>query len=105
LAPPGSLRVGDPVYAIGNPYGFARSLTSGLVSALGRQVTTPDGHRISELQTDAPLNPGNSGGPLLDARGRVVGVTSQIYSVVGANTGIGFAIPVATVRAVLPDLD
>jgi S1-C subfamily serine protease len=95
-------RVGDPVYAIGNPFGLTRTLTTGVVSAVQRQIFAPNGVPIdSAIQTDAAINHGNSGGPLIDANGRVIGVTSQIQT--GSdqnqgNVGIGFAIPVNTVR-------
>ena len=97
-----AVRVGDPVYAIGNPFGLTRTLTTGVVSAVQRQIFAPNGVPIdSAIQTDAAINHGNSGGPLIDAGGRVIGVTSQIQT--GSdqnqgNVGIGFAIPVNTVR-------
>jgi putative serine protease PepD len=106
-----SLQVGDDVYAIGNPYGLDHTLTSGIVSALDRQIQAPDGTAIDgAIQTDAALNPGNSGGPLLDADGHVVGVNSQIASSgsgdggEAGNVGIGFAIPSNTVKAVVEQL-
>ena len=98
-----SVRVGDTVYAIGNPFGYTRTLTSGIVSAVQRQITAPNSLSIDNvIQTDAAINHGNSGGPLLDTEGRVIGVTSQIYSdsSQSGNIGIGFAIPVNTVRNV-----
>jgi S1-C subfamily serine protease len=96
-----AVRVGDTVYAIGNPFGYTRTLTSGLVSAVQRQITAPNTLPIDNaIQTDAAINHGNSGGPLLDAAGRVIGVTSQIYAENSqqGNIGIGFAVPVNTVR-------
>jgi S1-C subfamily serine protease len=97
-----AVRVGDPVYAIGNPFGLTRTLTTGVVSAVQRQIFAPNGVPIdSAIQTDAAINHGNSGGPLIDAAGRVIGVTSQIQtgsSQNQGNVGIGFAIPVNTVR-------
>jgi len=96
-----ALRVGDSVYAIGNPYCYTRTLTSGIVSALQRQIKAPNSLTIDNvIQTDASINHGNSGGPLLDAAGRVIGVTSQIYAENSqqGNLGIGFAVPVNTVR-------
>jgi S1-C subfamily serine protease len=97
-----AVRVGDPVYAIGNPFGLTRTLTTGVVSAVQRQIFAPNGVPIdSAIQTDAAINHGNSGGPLIDANGRVIGVTSQIQTGGGqnqGNVGIGFAIPVNTVR-------
>jgi S1-C subfamily serine protease len=97
-----AVRVGDPVYAIGNPFGLTRTLTTGVVSAVQRQIFAPNGVPIdSAIQTDAAINHGNSGGPLIDAFGRVIGVTSQIQTGSAqnqGNVGIGFAIPVNTVR-------
>ena len=98
-----AVRVGDTVYAIGNPFGYTRTLTSGIVSAVQRRITAPNALPIDNaIQTDAAINHGNSGGPLLDADGRVIGVTSQIYSdsSQSGNIGIGFAIPVNLVRNV-----
>ena len=99
-----SVRVGDQVYAIGNPFGYTRTLTSGVVSALQRQIVAPNSLQIDGvIQTDAAINHGNSGGPLLDAAGRVIGVTSQISTGTTGeqgNIGIGFAIPVNLVRNV-----
>jgi S1-C subfamily serine protease len=94
------VRVGDTVYAIGNPFGYTRTLTSGIVSAVQRTITAPNSLSIENaIQTDASINHGNSGGPLLDAGGRVIGVTSQIYAGTSqGNIGIGFAVPVNTVR-------
>jgi S1-C subfamily serine protease len=96
-----AVRVGDTVYAIGNPFGYTRTLTSGIVSAVQRRITAPNTLPIDNaIQTDASINHGNSGGPLLDAAGRVIGVTSQIYAGNSqqGNIGIGFAVPVNTVR-------
>jgi putative serine protease PepD len=106
LADSEKVRVGDPVVAIGHPFGLDRTVTAGIVSGVGREIQAPDGFQIDEvIQTDAPINPGNSGGPLLDARGRVVGVNSQIATGAGGgNVGIGFAVPANTVREVLPRL-
>jgi len=100
-----SLRVGQFVVAIGNPFGLERTLTVGVISSLGRVIQSPDGRFIGEaIQTDAAINPGNSGGPLLDLKGCVIGVNSQIVSPSRANAGIGFAVPVNTVRRVVPQL-
>ena len=92
-----TVRVGDPTLAIGNPFGLERTLTSGIVSALQRQITAPNGFAIDNvIQTDAPINPGNSGGPLLDAAGRVIGINSQIETAPNSGTGsigIAFAVP------------
>ena len=96
-----NVEVGDDVYAIGNPYGLDHTFTTGVVSALGRELQAPDGATIEGgIQTDAAINPGNSGGPLLDADGNVIGVNSQIATggnEQGGNVGIGFAIPAKTV--------
>jgi putative serine protease PepD len=107
LADSERVRVGDAVVAIGHPFGLDRTATAGIVSGVGREIQAPDGFQIDEvIQTDAPINPGNSGGPLVDARGRVVGVNSQIATggAAGGNVGIGFAVPSNTVREVLPAL-
>ena len=99
------LRVGEFVVAIGNPFGLDRTLTVGVISSLGRVIQSPDGRFIGEaIQTDAAINPGNSGGPLLDLEGRVIGVNSQIISPSRASAGIGFAVPVDTVKRVVPQL-
>jgi S1-C subfamily serine protease len=100
-----TLQVGQRVIAIGNPFGLERTLTTGVVSSLGRIIQSPDNRFIGEIiQTDAAINPGNSGGPLLDSRGRVIGVNTQILSPSRASAGIGFAIPVNTVKRVVPEL-
>jgi S1-C subfamily serine protease len=103
-----AVKVGDPVYAIGNPFGLARTLTAGLISAVGRQIVAPNNNPVENaIQTDAAINHGNSGGPLIDALGRVIGVTSQIQTGGDANSGnvgIGFAIPINTVRDVASQL-
>jgi len=100
-----ALEVGDSVVAIGSPFGLEGSLTTGVVSGLGRTIQAPDGFAIDDVvQTDAALNPGNSGGPLLDLNGRVVGMNSQIASNSGSNAGIGYAIPIETVQSVVEQL-
>ena len=101
------LRPGDPVIAIGSPFGLSGTVTSGIVSALGRTITAPNGFSISgAIQTDAAINPGNSGGPLLDEQGRVIGVNSQIRTGGGnANSGVGFAVPVDEIKRSLPALE
>jgi len=100
-----NLRVGQKVLAIGNPFAFERTLTTGIVSGLGRPVKTKNGLVIREMiQTDASINPGNSGGPLLDSSGQMIGVNTMIYSPSGGSVGIGFAVPVDTAKRVVPDL-
>jgi 2-alkenal reductase len=97
------LQVGQAVFAIGNPFGFDRTITAGIVSAVGRQLPTQTGREIADvIQTDAAINPGNSGGPLLDSAGRVIGVTTAIYSPSGAYAGVGFAVPIDSVARVVP---
>ena len=101
------VRVGDTAIAVGYPLGLDRTATAGIISGLERQIQAPNGFSIDEvIQTDAPINPGNSGGPLIDARGRVIGVNSQIATAGGSNgnVGIGFAVPSNTVREVVPEL-
>jgi S1-C subfamily serine protease len=101
------MEVGDPVVAIGNPFGLDRTVTSGIVSALQRQIQAPNGFSISHvIQTDAAINPGNSGGPLINAAGEVIGINAQIATGGGSNgnVGIGFAIPIDTVRAEIEQL-
>ncbi|HVO45802.1 MAG TPA: trypsin-like peptidase domain-containing protein [Steroidobacteraceae bacterium] len=101
----GDLKVGQRVYAIGNPFGLDWTLTSGIVSALNRSLVEENGNPLEHLiQTDAPINPGNSGGPLLDSAGRLVGINTAIYSPSGAAAGVGFAVPVDTVNRVVPEL-
>src|SRR5919202_606876 len=102
-----SVQVGDPTIAIGNPFGLERTLTTGVVSAVQRTIRAPDGFQIDHaIQTDAALNPGNSGGPLLDATGRVIGINSQIATGGNGNgnVGIGFAVPIDTAKRLLPEL-
>ncbi|HSN22297.1 MAG TPA: trypsin-like peptidase domain-containing protein [Usitatibacter sp.] len=99
------LKIGQSVYAIGNPFGLTRTLTSGIVSALDRHLPTTEVLEVSGvIQTDAAINPGNSGGPLLDSAGRLIGVTSAIKSPVGASSGVGLAIPVDLVNRIVPQL-
>ncbi|MCH9650351.1 MAG: trypsin-like peptidase domain-containing protein [Deltaproteobacteria bacterium] len=99
------LVVGQKVQAIGNPFGLDQTLTTGVVSALGRELQSPSGRTIHNLiQTDAAINPGNSGGPLLDSSGRLIGVNTAIYSPSGASAGIGFAVPVDIVSRLVPQL-
>ncbi|MBI1825977.1 MAG: trypsin-like peptidase domain-containing protein [Planctomycetes bacterium] len=99
------LQVGQKVFAIGDPFGLDQTLTTGIVSALGREINSLTGRAIHDvIQTDAAINPGNSGGPLLDSAGRLIGVNTQIASPSGASAGIGFAIPIDTVNRVATDL-
>jgi putative serine protease PepD len=96
-----ALEIGDLVVAIGSPFGLEGTVTSGIVSALHRELTAPDGFTIDgAIQTDAAINPGNSGGPLLDGQGRVIGINSQIASSSGGNEGIGYAVPIETAKEV-----
>jgi S1-C subfamily serine protease len=99
-----NLLVGQKVFAIGNPFGLDQTLTTGVVSGLGRQLRTEEGTMEDLIQTDAAINPGNSGGPLLDSAGRLIGVNTAIYSPSGASAGVGFAIPVDTVNRIVPQL-
>ena len=100
-----SLQVGQPVVAIGSPFGLENTVTAGIVSALHRQMTAPNNFTIPDsIQTDAAINHGNSGGPLLDLNGRVIGVNAQIDSDSGGNDGVGFAIPANTVRTIVSQL-
>ncbi len=102
------VQVGDPVVAIGNPFGLDRTVTAGIVSALQRQIQAPNGFSISHvIQTDAAINPGNSGGPLIDAEGKVIGINSQIQTGGSGdgNVGIGFAVPINTAREVVEQIE
>ena len=104
-----TVAVGDPTAAIGNPFGLPRSLTTGVVSALQREIQAPNSFEIDNvIQTDAPINPGNSGGPLINAQGQVIGINSQIETGGGSGSGsvgIGFAIPINTALAVIPQIE
>jgi S1-C subfamily serine protease len=100
-----NLEVGQKVFAIGNPFGLDQTLTTGVISGLGREIRSPSGRRIDgAIQTDAAINPGNSGGPLLDSGGRLIGVNTAIASTSGDFAGIGFAIPVDTVQRIVPQI-
>jgi putative serine protease PepD len=100
-----TLRIGQKVLAIGNPFGFERTLTTGVISSLGRTIRSEVGTLIEDvIQTDAAINPGNSGGPLLNSAGEIVGINSAIISPTGGSVGIGFAIPVNTAKKVIPEL-
>jgi 2-alkenal reductase len=99
------LLVGQTVFAIGNPFGLSRTLTQGIISAVGRRLPTDTGREIADvIQTDAAINPGNSGGPLIDSAGRLVGVNTAIVSPAGSSAGVGFAIPIDTVNRIVPAL-
>ena len=99
------LRIGQAVFAIGNPFGLSRTLTTGIVSALDRTLPVENGREISGvIQTDAAINPGNSGGPLIDSAGRLIGVNTAILSGTGSYSGIGFAVPVDTVNRIVPQI-
>ena len=105
LAESSKLRVGQKVLAIGNPFGLDQTLTTGVISGLGREIKSVSGRPIYDvIQTDASINPGNSGGPLLDSSGRLIGINTAIYSPSGANAGIGFAVPSDTINAIIPQL-
>ena len=107
LGDSGSVQVGDPTVAIGNPFGLDRTLTTGVVSAKQRRITAPTGFSIDNvLQTDAAINPGNSGGPLIDSTGRVIGINSQMATAGSSGgIGVGFAVPIDTAKAVIPQLE
>ena len=99
------LKVGQKVLAIGNPFGLGQTLTTGIISSLGRSIRSEAGILIQDvIQTDAAINPGNSGGPLLDSTGKIIGINSAIISPTGASVGIGFAVPVNTAKRILPEL-
>ena len=99
------LKVGQSVFAIGNPFGLDQSLTTGIISALKRRLPTAGGREITNvIQTDAAINPGNSGGPLLNSAGRVIGVNTAIFSPSGTSAGIGFAIPIDAVNRIVPEI-
>ncbi len=101
----GDLQVGQKVLAIGNPFGLDQTLTTGVISGLGREIQSVTNRPINDVvQTDASINPGNSGGPLLDASGRLIGINTAIYSPTGSNAGIGFAVPVDTINMIVPQL-
>ncbi len=99
------LKVGQKVYAIGNPFGLTGTMTSGIISSLGRTIKSRSGFLIDDvIQTDAAINPGNSGGPLLDSSGRMIGMNTSIFTTSGGSIGIGFAIPVNTIKRIVSDL-
>lgn len=105
VAKGGQLEVGQKAIAIGNPFGLDHTLTTGVISAIGRQVQGAGGVSIRDMiQTDAAINPGNSGGPLLDSSGQLIGMNTMIYSKTGASAGIGFAVPVSTINRIVPQI-
>ncbi len=105
LGSSGDLQVGQKVLAIGNPFGLSETLTTGIISSVGRSIRSQSGALLENLiQTDAAINPGNSGGPLLDSEGRIIGINTAIFSPSGGSVGIGFAIPVDTAKRIIPDL-
>lgn len=100
-----ALKVGQKAIAIGNPFGLGQTLTTGVISSVGRTIRAANGMLVEDIiQTDATINPGNSGGPLIDSSGRIVGINTAIFSPTGASVGIGFAIPIDTAKAVIKDL-
>jgi hypothetical protein len=101
LAGEDTVEVGEPVVAIGSPFGIAQTVTSGIVSGLDREIDSPVGKLTGLIQTDAPINPGNSGGPLIDADAKVIGINSAIASTSGASAGVGFAVPVADAQTLI----
>ena len=101
----GDLQVGQKVFAIGNPFGLDRTFSTGVISALGREIQSVTQRPIKDMiQTDAAINPGNSGGPLLDSAGRMIGMNTAIFSPSGVSVGIGFAIPVDEINRAVPQL-
>ena len=100
-----NLNVGQDVFAIGNPFGLDQTLTTGIISALGREIRSVSGMPIEDvIQTDAAINPGNSGGPLINSRGKLIGINTMIVSTSGSSAGIGFAVPVDTIKRVVPEI-
>jgi putative serine protease PepD len=100
-----NLKVGQKVLAIGNPFGLGQTLTTGVISSMGRMLRSTSGLPVEDIiQTDASINPGNSGGPLIDSSGKIIGINTAIFSPTGSNVGIGFAIPIDTAKRVLDDL-
>jgi putative serine protease PepD len=105
IAEPGTVEVGEPAIALGSPFGFQQSVTSGIISGLDRELETPMGTLTGLIQTDAPINPGNSGGPLADAEARVIGINTAIASMSGGNDGVGFAIPVEDFTSLIEEIE
>ena len=105
IAEPGSVEVGEPAFALGSPFGFAQSVSAGIISGLDRELDTPVGLLTGLIQTDAPINPGNSGGPLADAEAKVIGINTAIASMSGGNDGVGFAVPVEDFADLLDEVE
>ena len=105
LAEPGTVEVGETAIALGSPFGFQQTVTSGIVSGLDRELDSPVGTLTGLIQTDAPINPGNSGGPLADASAKVIGINTAIASASGGSDGVGFAIPVETAKALMDQVE
>jgi S1-C subfamily serine protease len=105
IAEPGTVEVGEPAIALGSPFGFQQSVTSGIISGLDRELETPVGTLTGLIQTDAPINPGNSGGPLADAEARVIGINTAIASMSGGNDGVGFAVPVDDFATLIEEVE
>ena len=104
LAPEGTVEVGEPVVAIGSPFGISQTVTAGIVSGVDREIESPIGMLTGLIQTDAPINPGNSGGPLIDADAKVIGINSAIASTSGASAGVGFAVPVEIAQSMIDEV-
>ncbi len=105
IAEPGTVEVGEPVIALGSPFGFSQSVTAGIISGLDRELETPVGTLTGLIQTDAPINPGNSGGPLADAEAKVIGINTAIASMSGGNDGVGFAVPVEDFASLIEEVE
>ena len=104
IAEPGTVEVGEPVIALGSPFGFQQSVTAGIISGLDRELETPVGTLTGLIQTDAPINPGNSGGPLADAEAKVIGINTAIASMSGGNDGVGFAVPIEEFASLIEEV-
>jgi S1-C subfamily serine protease len=105
IAQPDTVEIGEPVVALGSPFGFQLSVTAGIISGLDRELDTPMGTLTGLIQTDAPINPGNSGGPLADIEARVIGINTAIASMSGGNDGVGFAIPIEDFQSLMSEVE